>query len=925
MHFIKRFAVATTVAASLTAGTSVASIEINQPNLNELIQTEKINGNRLLVKFREATSEHTMLQTLQPFTFTNIKSFYSASNLQNLALPGLAALSQWRVITFEANTNLGDTFQDLKNNPNVESVVPDVRVTASATPNDLDTLLWGLNNTGQDGGTADADIDAVEAWDTVTDASNVIVAVIDSGVDYTHPELAANMWTNSGEIAGNGIDDDGNGYIDDIHGYDFANNDGDPMDDNSHGTHVSGTIAAEGNNGSGIVGVAWKAQIMALKFLGANGSGYTSDAVDAVLYAADNGAVLSNNSWGSFGSTYLLEAFNAPLKAAIETAGQAGHLFVAAAGNDGDNVDSNVSAYPAGIPLTNIISVAATDRNDEIAYFSNYGEVEVDLAAPGVDIYSTIPGGLYDSYNGTSMATPHVAGAAALLYAIKPDLSPQETKAILMNTVDPIASLAGKVGSGGRLNVASALDALSEGATCTSYTASAQAHITAGRAHGCGFFNMYACANGSNTQIGSIYVTTPVEIIESSPGYFDVGQCEAGLDLPPYITMDGDAETRLLVGDTYTAPSATATDREDASLSVTTSGAVNTSTPGNYVIEYNATDSAGNTATTERRFIQVLDSDTPPEIYLFGEVCILPLWCEPMFVEQFTSFVEPGFFAVDQLDGELTDQVQSFGSVLTDTSTIGRFRVQYDVTDSSGQSFPNFENLFRDVFVLHAENPYVYLDPEYVEFTHARGVCCTSSYTSTFAMDLKDEFNAAITEGEVDEDTVGTYVLRHYYTDTDGNMDERYQTIHVVVDVTPPTITLIGDANINVIQGEHFHDPWAIGTDDIDEYPLVDREGTVDTDVLGTYQLRYWAFDDSGNESVSVYRTVNVVTPCTEFNDTNTNHISAGRAYACGSFNLNACAQGSGDNLGSQWLYTPTTIHELVPGSGAYYAGSCPN
>lgn len=308
--------------------------------------------------------------------------------------------------------------------------------------------LWGLENLGQGGGLPDADIDAPEAWNIST-GEGFVVAVIDSGVDYTHPDLAANMWTNPGEVPNNGIDDDGNGYVDDVHGYDFANNDGDPMDDNGHGTHVAGTIAAIGNNRQGIVGVAPDAQIMALKFLSADGSGSTFDAIQAVEYAVRMGADITNNSWG--GGT-----FSRALNEAIASAGAAGQLFVAAAGNSGVNIDTSPS-FPASYPLDAVISVAASTSRDQLALFSNYGQAAVDLAAPGSGIYSTLPGGRYGALSGTSMAAPHVAGAAALIWAADPSLTAPEVKQRILDTVDPLPSLATTTLTGGRLNAHTAL------------------------------------------------------------------------------------------------------------------------------------------------------------------------------------------------------------------------------------------------------------------------------------------------------------------------------------------------------------------------------------------------------------------------------------------------------------------------------------
>ncbi len=329
---------------------------------------------------------------------------------------------------------------------------PDYRVQATVLPDDPRfPELYGLHNTGQTGGTPDADIDAPEAWDRQT-GTDVVVAVIDTGLDYNHEDIVGNVWTNPGEIPGNGIDDDNNGYVDDVRGWDFVNNDNDPFDDNDHGTHVSGTIAAVGNNGIGVTGVNWSARIMPLKFLSARGSGSTADAISALDYAVMMGARISNNSWGG-------GAFSQALYDAIAAAQAAGHLFVAAAGNDGVNTDVTPS-YPASYDLDNIVSVAATDDNDALAGFSNFGAVTVDLGAPGVSILSTTPANTYSSFSGTSMATPHVAGTAALLLAADPTLDVVALKAALLDSVDAVAALAGLTVSGGRLNAANALASL---------------------------------------------------------------------------------------------------------------------------------------------------------------------------------------------------------------------------------------------------------------------------------------------------------------------------------------------------------------------------------------------------------------------------------------------------------------------------------
>ncbi|CAH2574304.1 Thermitase [Planktothrix rubescens] len=321
----------------------------------------------------------------------------------------------------------------------------------ATTPNDPGySQLWGLNNTGQSAGTADADIDAPEAWDIQKGNQNLVIGVIDTGVDYNHPDLVGNIWTNPGEIAGDGIDNDNNGYIDDTRGWDFAYNDNNPMDGHGHGTHVSGTIAGKGNNGVGVTGVAWNAKIMPLKMFDDTGSGgYTSNAILAINYATAKGVKLTNNSWGGGG-------YSQALSDAINTAGQQGALFIASAGNATQNTDVTPS-YPASYNLSNIISVASTTRTDGLSYFSNYGATTVDLGAPGSDIYSAWPNSTYNTISGTSMASPHVTGAAALLWSQNPTWTAQQVKNKLMQTTDPISALSGKTVTGGRLNINNAL------------------------------------------------------------------------------------------------------------------------------------------------------------------------------------------------------------------------------------------------------------------------------------------------------------------------------------------------------------------------------------------------------------------------------------------------------------------------------------
>jgi len=325
----------------------------------------------------------------------------------------------------------------------VEYAEPNYYRHATATPNDPSFgNLWGLDK-----------IECPAAWDTQTGDPNVVIAVLDTGMDLDHEDLSDNIWKNTGEdwVGGspgnNGVDDDGNGRVDDYYGWNFVNNDNDPDDDNSstyHGTHVSGTVGAVGDNGTGVTGVNWSASIMALKMLDQNGDGSIADEIEAIDYAIDNGAHVINASFSGDGFSYTEEA-------AIERAMNAGILFVAAAGNDDRNHDL-MPVYPSGHDLPNIISVGATDRNDALASFSNYGATSVDVAAPGVSIYSTKAGDSYQYLQGTSMATPHVSGLAALIWAENPGFTYGDIRDRILDGVDVVSGLAGLILNAGRIN-----------------------------------------------------------------------------------------------------------------------------------------------------------------------------------------------------------------------------------------------------------------------------------------------------------------------------------------------------------------------------------------------------------------------------------------------------------------------------------------
>lgn len=351
--------------------------------------------------------------------------------------------------------------RSLSREPDVLYAEPNYIYTANnATPNDPRFgELWGLKNTGQNGGTPNADIAAVQAWATTTGSRNVAVGVIDTGIEYTHPDLAANIWSAPSSFTVTFGPGDSITCPAGSHGYDAIANTCDPMDQNGHGTHVSGTIGGVGNNAAGVAGVNWASTIVGLRFLDANGSGSTTGAIRAINFAIQlsqafpNGPKLRvlSNSWGGSGfSQALLDAINA--------ANSAGLLFVVAAGNSGANLDTQPS-YPAAYSAPNLISVAATDSADHLASFSNYSATAAHLGAPGVGIVSTYKGGGYATLNGTSMATPHVSGAAALVLSACGSLTTAALRQNLLTNTDPVAALAGKTSSGGRLNVYRAVTA----------------------------------------------------------------------------------------------------------------------------------------------------------------------------------------------------------------------------------------------------------------------------------------------------------------------------------------------------------------------------------------------------------------------------------------------------------------------------------
>jgi len=348
-------------------------------------------------------------------------------------------------------------------------VEPDYLKQPTVAPTDskyVDGTLWGLLNNGQDGGRAGVDVGALPAWQISTGGTNVVVAVIDTGVRYTHFDLREQMWVNEGETGldslgrdkrTNGVDDDGNGVTDDVYGFNAETGSGDPFDDQGHGSHCAGTIGAAANNGYSHVGVSWNVKIMALKFLRKGIGGFTGDGIDCINYAVQMGAKISNNSYG--GGPFSQAESDAILQAGVQ-----GHLFIAAAGNEASNNDL-IPHYPSNYPLDNVLSVAAIDRKGFLATFSNYGKRTVHIAAPGVSIYSTWADSdlSYNTIDGTSMACPHVVGVAALIRGAHPNADLNEVRERILGSAVRLDSTSGTTVTGGMVNALKAIQAAADG------------------------------------------------------------------------------------------------------------------------------------------------------------------------------------------------------------------------------------------------------------------------------------------------------------------------------------------------------------------------------------------------------------------------------------------------------------------------------
>lgn len=408
------------------------------PNDVSFVEGHPYKKGQLLVRWKNNIAIQNINFTHQSLKAKVLEKFARPNGLELVQIPSEIGI-QRAIETYQKNSQ-------------VAYVEPNYYVHTQVTPNDSKWAeQWALNNTGQTRGTADSDVNGPEMWEITTGSSDVVLGIIDTGVFYTHPDLVSNIWVNTEEIAGNGIDDDNNGYIDDMHGINAKTKKGDPKDDNGHGSHVAGIMGATGNNAEGISGINQKIAIVGCKFLDAGGGGSISDAITCMDYYLQLktrarrpvNLVATNNSWAGGG-------YSQAMMDAITAHKDAGILFMAAASNEGNNNDET-EIYPANYPSSNVISVAATNHKDILSDFSNYAKHSVHISAPGEDILSTVLNGGYASFSGTSMATPHVTGMAGLIKSRYPELDWVGIKNLIISGGQKIAAGKDKTISGRRL------------------------------------------------------------------------------------------------------------------------------------------------------------------------------------------------------------------------------------------------------------------------------------------------------------------------------------------------------------------------------------------------------------------------------------------------------------------------------------------
>ncbi|MDF2558015.1 MAG: in like serine protease [Bacillales bacterium] len=832
----------------------------SNPNSQEKVLSELKENIKKEGSLDKVCSMDTILISFKPdVTRSQIKEF---SMKHNLTFDGDAFVKN--SYTFKLSDQMISTnlIEELGKQNIIDIVEPDYKSTITVEPNY--NLLWGLKNANYG-----IDINVESAW-TKTKGDGVIVAVIDTGIDWSHPDLSDRVWVNNSDPI-DGIDNDGNGLIDDYRGWDFANNDNNPSDDNGHGTHVSGTIGAS-ENGIGVVGVAPNVKIMPLKAFGSNGSGYNSDIIKAINYAQQKGAMVVNMSYGS--PFYSSSEYSAMQQASST-------VFVAAAGNESTNNDSTPS-YPANYQLSNKITVASIRPDGLISYFSNYGISTVDVAAPGSSILSTIPNSQYGYADGTSMAAPHVSGVAALVKSKNFNMIPSEIKNAITSSVTKISGLSTYVKYGGIVNAGASVSVENDN-TGNSFSLAPLKSLTQGSTYTLtanmdylddvdfikivapltGIYKFYSTESNANLQ-GTLYNQAFVQLASNDN----------------LTSNNFDFQYTLMQGETYyfkiNQNSPTSVGSYQFNIDIPQDDSL-------YNVQFNSLGGSTVGPIAIRANQLLIEPATPTRLnYIFEgwykeSSCVnkwnfesdrvtndITLFAKWKFKTDYTLPVisgatsktialnapfDPlaGVIATDNVDGIITNKIVVTGTV--NSNVKGVYQLTYSVSDNSGNVRTVSRTITVDNTLPIINGATSKMIPLNVPFDPLAGVTATDNLDGNIT-------NKIVVTGTVNVNVRGVYQLTYTVSDNSGNVRTVSRTI--TVDITLPIIN--GATNKTIALNAPF-DPLAgvTATDNLDGNITnkIVVSGTVNVNVKGVYTLTYTVSDNSGNVR-TVSRTITV-------------------------------------------------------------------